>query len=66
MQFRNQGKLVDGKGKYVKDPVSMKRTFGVPKSVLRYVLDKGQYFDQEISFTQYFTKFVLSWIDCVA
>ena len=28
----------------------MNRTFSVPKSVLRYVLDKGQYFDPETSF----------------
>ena len=32
--------------------VGMNRTSSVPKSVLRYVLDKGQYFYLETSFTQ--------------
>ena len=30
----------------------IKKTSSLPKSVLRYVLDKGQYFDLETSFTQ--------------
>ena len=30
----------------------------MPKSVLRYVLDKGQYFDPETSFTQFNNIFI--------
>ena len=36
----------------VTDLMSMNRMSSVAKSVLRYVLDKGQYFDLETSFTQ--------------
>ena len=43
--FSYVGLICNGLGK-------LNRTFGMPKSVLIYVLDKGQYFDLETVFTQ--------------